>query len=544
MPTILRFYQRDALEENECAHFDHSRTVMEMPTGSGKTTVAAKSTELSLPERTLFLADQNELCDQPLKVFKRVSNIYAALEKGTDRASLAASVVIGSSQTLARKNRLARYRPDHFQRIIVDEAHRGTDRDIEICDYFQEAIVTGMTATPYRENLKNLLKWYGGVGYSMKPTNFINLGFAPPEEILTFPVEVNLGNARTGMTPDGKEYKAEDVSDAIEPYFDAIAELIKEHAQGRFGIAYLPLIESSKKFTAALRRHGITCRHVDGDTPDRDLIIESFSRKEFSWLVNVGVASTGVDIPIADAFLCLRPMKSRALYQQCRGRVWRVLPGVIDHLPEKNQAEERCALIAASAKPNALIFDLLWQNDQLGACHPGDMYAESEYDARQIFERTKKELDPVSAMEVARRVQEEREAKVIEALEKAAVKSTGTHVPAGFVGGLLNHPILANYEPIAQWEMKPLTPHQKSALASFGVDPETVSGMGQARLLIEQLAFRIKSGFATLKQVRMLKEHNSHIPGPLQIRNVELMTIEDASRHIERIIRARRGHFS
>lgn len=542
MPNVTaRYYQREAVDAQECAWFEYRRTVMKMPTGSGKTLTSSILTENSLPETTLFLGDQDELCDQPLRTFKRVSSIIPALERGKDRASLQSKVVVGSSQTLSRKVRRERFRRDHFQRIIIDEAHRGTDRDIEICDYFETALVCGLTATPFRAGLADLSKWFGTVAYKMEPVNFVDAGFAPPEILINLPVEIDLGGLKMGMTAEGKDYKAEGTHALIEPYFDAIAELLKEHAPGRHGIAFLPLIESSKEFAACLRRHGITAMHVDGELHDRQLIIESFSRGEFSWLINCGLVSTGVDIPIADAFLCLRPTRSPSWYQQAKGRTWRVLPGIVDHLPEKEQAAERRGLIAASAKPNTLVFDLLWQNDELGVCRPGDMYAENQYDARQIFERTKGKTDPAALAMIAAQVKAEREMAVVKALEAAAIKSGGIRVHADHVGALIGDNDLANYSPIAAWEMQPLSDRQKSALASFGVDPESVKCKGQAHKIMDAIGFRIRAGFATLKQVRLIKENNSHLPGPLQTQGVDQMTMEEASSEIERILRYRRG---
>lgn len=540
--TTFRYYQRDAIESTTCAWFDDKRNVLQMPTGSGKTLTCAELIRLGLPERSLFLADQDELCDQPLGAFKRIMpHMYPSIEKGKQRASLAADIVIASSQTLSKKNRLDRFPRNHFKRIFVDEAHRGTDRDFTVCEYFDEALVCAMTATPFRANVRDLTKWYPGIAYRMKPTDFVELGFAPPERTINLPVEIDLAGVKASTIGGEKDYDARGASSAIEPYFDQIAEAIKEQVPHCFGIAYLPLIEISKNFAACLRRHGITAYHVDGQMSDRDSILEHFQRREFSWLVNCGVISTGVDIPIADCFLCLRPTRSHSFYQQARGRTWRVLPGIIDHLPEKDQAAERRRLIAASAKPESINLDLLWLNDELGVVHPGDMYAESEYDARQIFEKTKGKDGMIDLMEVARQVREEREQAVIEALERAAIKTGGNRVQAGHVGALIGDARLATYEPMAAWESQPLSDAQKNALANFGVDPESVGTKGFAKSIMDSLGFRIRMGLATLKQVRLIKQYNETVPGPLRVPNVEGLTMNEASIQITRIVASKRG---
>src|SRR5260370_34090 len=78
------------------------------------------------------------------------NQMRAGVEKAAERASLLMDVVIGSDQTLMRDDRLTRYDPDHFGYIFVDEAHRGSDRNKKITDYFASAKVMGMTATAFR----------------------------------------------------------------------------------------------------------------------------------------------------------------------------------------------------------------------------------------------------------------------------------------------------------------------------------------------------------------------------------------------------------
>ncbi|MEM9158859.1 MAG: helicase-related protein [Verrucomicrobiota bacterium] len=63
-------------------------------------------------------------------------------------------------------------------------------------------------------------------------------------------------------------------------------------------------------------------RLVVGDTEDseRDQIIESFKNKEFKYLVNVSVLTTGFDAVHVDVIAILRPTESVSLYQQIIGR--------------------------------------------------------------------------------------------------------------------------------------------------------------------------------------------------------------------------------
>lgn len=504
---IDRYYQHDAREAVTWSWEGYKSNVLRLATGSGKTHIAARIIG-DLDTRCLFLADQNELCTQPLRAIRRATGIVAAVEKGRERASLQARVVVGSAQTLQRPARRERYPPDHFTHIIIDEAHRGADRDAEICAHFATAQTCGMTATPFRSGLRDLSKWYETVAYSKPMLDLIAEGFAPPMEVLTLPVEIDLAAVRTAMTPEGRDYKAEDIETTILPYYEAVADLIVEHAKGRFGIAYLPLIRSSQAFAAVLRHKGLTARHVDGGSADREEILEGFARGHFNWLCNAGVVSIGVDLPRADCFLNLAPMRSPALYQQRMGRIMRPWPGCIDDLPELGQATERKAHIATSPKPNALLFDLLWQNDELGVMRPGALVCETEEDARLVFERTKREMSPQDLIELHRRVLEEKELQLVQQLEAAAYRADSRRgVTFEQAAALFGSKKLLRYEPVARWEMDPPTEPQLALLVKRGIARDAVATKGHAKALLDVIFWRMGQNLATVKQVRYLKRN-------------------------------------
>ena len=68
-------------------------------------------------------------------------------------------ITVGSVQTLMRQSRLERFSQDYFNTIIIDEAHHCVSGSYQrILQYFSEAKVLGVTATPDRGDMKNLGK--------------------------------------------------------------------------------------------------------------------------------------------------------------------------------------------------------------------------------------------------------------------------------------------------------------------------------------------------------------------------------------------------
>ena len=144
----LRPYQR-AAEAAVLEQWDSGalRTLLVLPTGCGKTVVFSKVIEdrVRAGDRCLILAHRGELLDQAADKLKRTTGLGCALEKG--ESSCLGSwyrVTAGSVQTLMREKRLARFAPDYFQTIVVDEAHHVlSDSYQRVLDHFPGARVLG-----------------------------------------------------------------------------------------------------------------------------------------------------------------------------------------------------------------------------------------------------------------------------------------------------------------------------------------------------------------------------------------------------------------
>lgn len=524
----LRYYQREAKAAINLAFLESRSNLLHIGTGGGKTSIAADDIA-SNEERTLFLADSNELCSQPLRTLARWG-VIASLDKAENHGQLGARVVVGSAQTLSRKARRERYPRHHFRRIFIDEAHRGIDRDMEICDYFNEAVLCGMTATPFNGKLRDLSAKYEVTSYSMPMIDkkgvhsLIDEGFAPPIRTLMLPIEIDLNDVRSSRAGGEADFNAEDVSTTILPEMNAIADALKPYIQGRQLFICCPLIESSKAMAAVCRAHGMLAQHVDGEMPatQRKEIIERFARRELNVLVSVNALSTGVDVPECDAILPLRATRSPAFYQQFVGRGARPLPGVIDDLTEKDQSLERKVRIMQSAKSDFLVFDVLWQHETLSVMRPGHLLANNELEADMIFEKSKTMRSPEDLAALARQVQAEREQSLRLKLQDAARKAK--KIRPEHIAALLDIPELFDYVPTTKFAASPATPGQVGTLERFGLTMKEGFTFGFANKLITTLIGRIDAGLATVKQVKYL-----HFLGYKGATPASVMSFQEAS---------------
>lgn len=155
-PYQLRAIRRIQKEIND----GQDRFLFEMATGTGKTLTSAAVIKLFLKSgnvrRVLFLVDRLELEDQAWKNFVAyLKNDYRCVIYKENRDDWRnAEIVVSTVQSLLFKNKYKRlFKPDDFQLLISDEAHRSIGGNSRAVFEYFIGYKLGLTATP-----KNYLK--------------------------------------------------------------------------------------------------------------------------------------------------------------------------------------------------------------------------------------------------------------------------------------------------------------------------------------------------------------------------------------------------
>jgi superfamily II DNA or RNA helicase len=499
MPKVFRDYQLNCMGSILKEWREHKTCIATVATGGGKTLIAAGLTKKLVESgRVLFLANRNELCSQPFAAFRDQGTI-PALEKAESKAPLSADVVIGSVQTLTRKARLDRFPRDHFKYIFADEAHGCLAESWKrIFTHFDSAKVCGITATPFRGDGRLLSEIFATEAFRMDLFDLVDQGFlVDPDHVEKLSTAVSLANVRIKRTPEGKDYDVNDAADAIFPHFQAIARELKQRFNDRHILAFLPLVASSKKFVEACVAEGINAIHVDGEDPLRNEKLQAFREGRTTLLCNANLLHTGVDIPICNATLNLRPTKSKVLYTQIIGRSTRTAPGVIDGL---NTADERLRAIAASGKPHSIVIDPLWLSAEHDLVSPEFLIAADEAQAEEMAKVTKGKQS-YSLRQVQTSVQEAKEAAIRRKLEAAARFRAGM-VPADFFAASVKDHELVNWKPYYSWEKRTRPSNFSKQLLSYaGIDPDSVKTEAHARKIMQAIGRR---RYRKLAEIRSL----------------------------------------
>lgn len=311
----LRPYQQTAVERIH-GEWDAGRqkTLLVLPTGTGKTITFAKVAEdqVRARERVLILAHRGELLDQAADKMKKATGLNCSVEKA-EQSCLGSweRVTVGSIQSLAQETRLAKFSRDHFQTIIVDEAHHAlSDTYQRVLTHFGDAKVLGVTATPDRGDMRNLGQFFESLAFEYKLPQAIRDGYLCPIKARTIPLKIDLSKVKV----QNGDFSAGDLGSALDPYLEQIATEMEQFCQDRKTVVFLPLVATSQKFRDILNAHGFKAAEVNGNSSDRSEVLEDFAAGKYNVLCNSMLLTEGWDCPDVDCIIVLRPTKVRSLY--------------------------------------------------------------------------------------------------------------------------------------------------------------------------------------------------------------------------------------
>ncbi len=483
----LRTYQeeaRSAIQSQWAGGI--KRTLLVLPTGTGKTIVFSKIIEDEVRDggRALVLAHRGELLTQAADKLAVSTGLGCAVEKA-EESCLGSwyRVVVGSVQTLMRESRLAQFAPDFFDVIIVDEAHHVlADSYMRVLDHF-DARVLGVTATPDRSDMRNLGSYFESLAYEYTLPRAIKEGYLSRISAQTIPLKLDL----TGVSVQAGDFKPADLDTALDPYLHQIAdEMLAAGCMERKTVVFLPLIKTSQKFRQILADKGFSAAEVNGKSDDRAEVLADFESGRYDVLCNSMLLTEGWDCPAVDCIVVLRPTKVRSLYCQMVGRGTRPLPG----------------------KDDLLLLDFLWHTDRHELCHPAHLIAESEDVAHSMTKSIEEAGGPID-IQVAEEqaltdVVSEREEALAKQLAEMKGRKRKLVDPLQFEMSIQAED-LANYVPAFGWEMAPPTEKQTATLEKLGILPDDIECAGKATKLLERLDKRRAEGLTTPKQIRFLE---------------------------------------
>jgi DNA repair protein RadD len=334
---VLRDYQNEAVEKGY-NHFRSGRGagLIVLPTAAGKSLVIAELCH-TLDEPVLILQPSKELLEQNYAKLET----YGITDIGIFSASKRSKVV--AKYTYATIGSIDKH-PDqfaHFKYVLIDEAHLVAPggRYTKFLKAIGNPRVVGLTATPYRlvtfVSTGSDGKRWSRTWLSMLTARgqfFDSLLYTKSIGELTQAGFLSAATYRNGMVPGTRPLKLNSAGTEFselslanywtETTTEKLANWVEELPHDRI-LVFVPTLEM-----AAYMAQSLGTEMISGEMPDkqREHILKRFREGHIHTLVNVGVLTTGYDLPSLDAVVLARPTMSLSLYVQMVGRVLRVDP--------------------------------------------------------------------------------------------------------------------------------------------------------------------------------------------------------------------------
>lgn len=338
---------------------DPKRAMLCMPTGSGKTRVAAEAVIRAIKHRRptgpiLWIAQSEELCEQAVQSWKFVWS-----KVGAERENLTISRLWGSNSATdirstahlvvaidAKLERCLHTQEYAWLRnasaVIVDEAHTSLSsrytklfEHLGITQHRTERPLVGLTATPFRgtneDETKRLVGRYSrtrldrGVLDEDPYPQLQEMGvLARVEQRLLRGATVSMTESELasmetfGALPRSVEQRIADNHERNQMLVDEIASLPSDWPVLLFATS----VAHAKLISAKLTDFGVSAEAIDASTPagERRKRVDDFRAGRTRVLSNYGVLAQGFDAPATRVVVVSRPTYSPNTYQQMIGR--------------------------------------------------------------------------------------------------------------------------------------------------------------------------------------------------------------------------------
>jgi DNA repair protein RadD len=308
----------------------HKRPIIQSPTGSGKTVLAAAIVEKALAKgkRVIFTVPKLSLIDQTVERFNeegiRAIGVIQGYHPGTDGTQ---PVQVASIQTLRR-----RQLPE-ADLVLVDEAHEVHDfyRDWMEKPEWKNVPFVGLTATPWTKGLGRL---YDDLIVPTTTAELIEKKFLSKFKVFA-PSHPDLAGVKT-VAGDYHEGQLSAVMSEAKLTADVVQTWL-DKGEDRPTLAFCVDLAHARKLADEFNSRGVVCGYVDAytDRRARNELGEAFRARHVQVICSVGTLTTGIDWDVRCIILA-RPTKSEILYVQIIGRGLRTGVGkdhclILDH---------------------------------------------------------------------------------------------------------------------------------------------------------------------------------------------------------------------
>jgi superfamily II DNA or RNA helicase len=316
---------------------DRHRNLVVAATGTGKTVVAALDYDALCKRhgRTLsllFVAHRDQILQQARATFRHVvhDGSFGEIHGGGNLAR--GPHVFAMIQSLSPEV-IERLDPAAFDVVIVDEFHHAAAPTYRrLLDHLEPLELVGLTATPERMDEQDVTAWFGGrIAFEMRLWEAIDEGFLVPFQYFGVADGTDLSALewrRGGYLLNQLDGVITGNDARVVQLLAAMQRVLIDPGAMR-ALGFCVSVEHAHFMARAFNDRDLTAVAIDGSTPDAERrdALRRLAAGELRCVFSVDVLGEGVDVPVVDTVLLLRPTDSATVFTQQLGRGLRRAPG-------------------------------------------------------------------------------------------------------------------------------------------------------------------------------------------------------------------------
>lgn len=317
--------QKEALINlEELRSENKSKALLISATGTGKTYLSAFDVKKFKPKKFLFVVHRRTIALEAMKTFK--SLLGGGIEMGlysSNQQNSKADYLFATVQTISKQEHLDQFESDHFDYIVIDETHRAGASSYErLMEHFSPKFLLGMTATPERTDGFDVFKLFDyNIAYE------IRLHRAMDEEMLSpfhyyGVTDLTINNKEIDDTTEFNLLVAEERIDRIIEKINIYGCDVEEIT----GLIFCSRKSECNMLSEEFNKRGFRTISLTGENSEeeRTLAIDRLESKDSSqkldYIFTVDIFNEGIDIPLVNQIVMLRPTQSAIIFVQQLGR--------------------------------------------------------------------------------------------------------------------------------------------------------------------------------------------------------------------------------
>lgn len=317
--------QQEALENLEKLRAQgKDKALLISATGTGKTYLSTFDALNFSPKRLLFIVHRANIAKKALQTYQSIFKDRKTFGLYSGKTVEADSDYIFSTiQTLSRDDHLAKFAPDAFDYIVIDETHRASASSYQkILDYFKPQFLLGMTATPERTDAGDVFEIFDhNIAYEIRLQKALEMDILAPFHYYGI-TDLNIDDKSVDDTSMLNLLISEERVKHIINYIDLYG---CDNGEVR-GLVFCSNIKECKALADIFNSKGLRSLALTGESSEeqRDQAIQRLESDDPSikidYIFSVGIFNEGIDIPCINQIVMLRPTESAIIFVQQLGR--------------------------------------------------------------------------------------------------------------------------------------------------------------------------------------------------------------------------------